>query len=197
MSTEAKKRPETRKSRIINEFAEVISDLYLDDVKDPSKKAIVSAMVSESLGESASISLVEILTAELANRLDNYFAEICDLSGQIINLPFHYVSKRWYQHRARRGLMPSDLGEVSKFVVVFGNGRTGKAAGVRFVDASEEPDPMLLFSTSKRVEVVNAAILTHQTNIRKVLGSASISDQDAERLEGAMSGSVQTLLTTG
>ena len=94
MSTEAKKRPETRKSRIINEFAEVISDLYLDDVKDPSKKAIVSAMVSESLGESASISLVEILTAELANRLDNYFAEICDLSGQIINLPFHYVSKR-------------------------------------------------------------------------------------------------------
>jgi hypothetical protein len=170
-------RPVTKKSRTVESLSSAIVGLVQEDgVLDPTKTAIVESVVAGMITPGAPTVFVDMLRTEMANMLETYFSEVCQAAGNELGLPFHYTSKRWYSKAAA---YPESKLEAQQYIVVFGNGRTGKAAGVRFVTPDDEPDPMLLCALEKSIDVVNAAINTHTDRIHKVLSSGSVGLTDA------------------
>jgi hypothetical protein len=178
-----RKKPETKKSRTIDDLAGAIVALVEDSVYDPTKKQIVASYVSSQLGEAASTIAVGIMETEVANLLDTYWAEICAKASQNLDLPMHYTSKKWYDKSA---LMPKSKEEAKEYVITFGNGRRGKPAGVRFVTPEDEPDPMLLIALEKNIDVINRAIQTKNARIESVLASGAVSRLDAFKLRNRL-----------
>lgn len=198
-----RKKPVTKKSRIVQEISSVIVNLVIDgEVYDPSKTQIVNAVVSDNLGDSTSTTAKLFLETEYSNALENYFSEICEMASAELDLPFHYTSKFWYkggivkikdednkvidERILRAKTMPTSSVEASRFVVIFGNGRTGKAAGVRFVTKEDEPDPMLLIAMEKKIDVINSAFYTHRERIKKIISSEAIGLNDANRFKNLL-----------
>jgi hypothetical protein len=169
----------TRKSRTIAEFVAGIVEMIGKDIHDIQKSALVDTMISNSIVQGTSKAVSDLLATELANMLDTYFADICKVAQEEIGLPYHLTSRAWYKRGAKP---PQSEAEAKQYVVVFGNGRTGKAAGVRFVTQDDEPDPMLLVALSKRMDVVDAAIKTHDERLKKDITAARLSVADSPEL---------------
>jgi hypothetical protein len=157
----------TRKSRIVNSVSEALVDLYREDgVHAPTKGQIVDRVVDNSLVAGVDLSVRQMLETEMSNALETYFAEICKQASAELGLPFHYTSKAYY----RRGIKPPEsMQEAFAFIVAFGNGRTGKAAGVRFVTPDDEPDPMLLAATKREMDVIQTAFKTQRDRLAERL----------------------------
>lgn len=64
--------------------------------------------------------------------------------------------------------------EAKNFVVCFGNGRRGKAHGLRFVRPEDDPDPMMLVATQKAMDVVKQALDTQVERLRKLSQNPSL-----------------------
>lgn len=175
----------TRKSRLVNEMAEAIWELVANGNSAPSKGEIVTAVVDASLGDAASPAIRALMEDEVANTLERYFYDACKLAAEFIGgkspAVYHLVSKRFYSAKRR---IPRDMEEAQGFVVCFGNGRRGPAAGVRFPCEEDEPDAMLLVATKKGIDVVNAAINTHQERLFRMATSPAIPTDARERLCG-------------
>ena len=177
-------RRETRKSRMVNDLADGVVSL-VNEKGDfaPSKDAIVREVAQSNLSESASAAARALLEQELANLLETYWSEVCKQAAEELRLEYHYTSKAYYR---KKRTMPQSEVEARQYVVVFGNGRTGKAAGVRFVTEDDAPDPMLLVALEKRIDVISKAIETHRQNIDATIGSAAISLPDKTRMQQKM-----------
>jgi hypothetical protein len=134
-------------------------------------------MISQAFTSGTSKAMTDLLATELANLLDNYFNDVCKLAEIELSLPYHLTSREWYKRGAK---FPKSEEEARQYVVVFGNGKTGRAAGVRFVTEEDEPDPMLLVSLNKKIDVVNKAIATHNKRLVSVLNSDSVSHSTVE-----------------
>ncbi len=160
----------TKKSRNVDQFAAALAELFDKGTHDVSKAELVDYVVKAALVPGTSTAIVDILHAEMANILDSYWREICEAAKEMIDLPYHYTSTVWYQKGQKQ---PDNEIDAKEFVIVVGNGRRGKAAGVRFVTPDDEPDPMLLVSLNKRMDVVNAAIKTRNERLTKDLNSPS------------------------
>ena len=174
-----KKTRVTKKSRTIEEFVSAAVMMAANGQLDISKTELVDEVVSQNVVAGASKAVTDLMSAELSNLLETYYAEITAVAADELKLPYHYTSKAWYK-RGRKA--PQSELEAREYVVVFGNGRTGRAAGVRFVTAEDDPDPMLYVALKKQVDVINAAIATHDKKLRKVLASPSISTALGEEL---------------
>lgn len=174
-----RKKPETKKSRTITALSTAVVDLVYGETFDPTKAQIVDEVVASSVSEGTPKIVTDVLSAEMANLLETYFADVCKAAADEIGLPYHYTSKKWY---SKTSFMPKSEDEAKQFVVVFGNGRTGKAAGVRFVQPEDEPDPMLLVALMKDITVVNEAIKTRNDRIQGALMSGSVGKLDAVQM---------------
>jgi len=168
----------TRKSRIVEQIADAIAELVSGGDTSPSKSEIVSSIVNGSLNEAASPAIRAMLEDEVANNLDRYFSESCEAASKLLapsGVPaaFHYVTTSYY--KARRPV-PRSEEEARQYVVCFGNGRTGKAAGVRYPTAEDEPDAMLLIHLQKSSETIRKAVETHNAKFVERLSSPAIGD---------------------
>ena len=175
----------TRKSRLVDEMASAIIDLVLEGDRAPSKTQVVVRVVDDSLSDGASSGIRAMLEDETANMLERYWAEVCNKAAEAIDgSAFHYTSQKYYKRKRK---VPENMEEAESFVVCFGNGRRGKAAGVRFPGADDEPDAMLLVATKKGIDVVNAAFETHRKRMVNMCMSPALPDGSrAELLEGAV-----------
>lgn len=171
----------TRKSRLIADFSEAVVDLVLDGTKAPSKCEIVEKVVASNITGTSS-AIRSLLTDEMANELERYFADVCKVAAQAMgDKDYHLVTSAYYK---RKRPVPQSYEEARQFVCVFGNGRTGKSAGVRFPDASDQPDAMLLVATEKSIDVINKAIETHQEKMKGAINSPALTDGQRAKLMG-------------
>ena len=174
----------TRKSRLVAEMAEAVCDLVVDGNRSPSKTDIVQQVVNTSLSASASNAIRAMLEDETANTLERYFADVCKAAAESMGgMAYHLVSKSYYKAGSR---IPRDMEETQRFVVVFGNGRQDKAAGVRFPTADDEPDAMLTFVTQRDIAVTEAALRTHRERITGRIESPAIGQLKREQLRHKM-----------
>ena len=169
----------TKKSRTVSEFVDTIIELVDDGTRDIQKSVLVDAVVSGAIADGTSKAISDVLATEMANLLDNYFSDVCKAAEDELRLPYHLTSRAWYKKGARP---PQSEEEARQYVVVFGNGNTGRSAGVRFVTVEDEPDPMLLVSLNKRIDVINAAIKTRNLRLKTTLASEAVSVSAGSRL---------------
>ena len=108
--------------------------------------------------------------AEAANLLDTYFREIAEAISESVGLPYHFTSMEFHREEA----MPMSEAEAKSFVICFGNGRRGKAHGLRFVRPEDDPDPMMLVATQKAMDVVKKALDTQVERLRKLSQNPSL-----------------------
>lgn len=165
----------TRKSRLVGQFADTIASLVSEGNNAPSKSDIVKAIVDESLKVDASIAVRTMLEDETANSLEPYFFDACRLASRVMGVgetpaAYHFVTRNFYKCRG----IPRSLEEAKAFVVCFANGQRGKAAGVRFPTIEDEPDAMLLVATQKSVEVINKSIETHMGRLNAMAQSSAL-----------------------
>lgn len=171
---------QTKKSRTVNDLSDALVDLVSNQgIYAPSKTEIVKAAAESNLSPGASIAMRNLLEQEIANMLDSYWTEVCQQAGDELGLPFHHTSRAYIK---RRKPVPMSEAEARQFVVVFGNGRTGKADGVRFVTADDEPDPMFLVHLQKRIDVIQKAIDTHKERVMQDLRHDAVSIPDKSRM---------------
>lgn len=172
MISEVRKKPATKKSRMVSELSSAIIELVEKNGQfDLTKTAIVDCMVANAVNESTPKVMIDMMSSETANMLETYFNEVCKEAEDELGLPYHYTSNKWYR---RKKALPSTEAEAREYVVMFGNGRTGKAAGVRFVTKTDHPDPMLFVSLKKQINVINQAIKTRKARVHKMLSSDSV-----------------------
>lgn len=169
----------TKKSRTVEEFVSAIVERVDSGQFDLAKSTIVDAVVTAAVVPGTSKAVTDVLSTEMSNLLDNYFSEVCKAAELELRIPYHLTSKAWYK---RGATPPQSEEEARQYVVVFGNGNTGRAAGVRFVTREDEPDPMLLVSLNKRMDVINSAIATRNNRLRMVLESDSVSPKLGENM---------------
>lgn len=175
----------TRKSRLVREMAEAVVQLVENGNRAPTKAKIAEQVVDNSMGEFASSVMRTVLQEEISNELERYFSEVCRAAGDAMNgAQFHYTSAAYYRSGKR---VPQTYEEAKRFVVCFGNGRTGNASGVRFPTIEDEPDSMLLVATQKAVDVVVASIETHRNRINKMLQAPALPQSEVGALVNAMS----------
>lgn len=172
----------TRKSRLIAEFSEAVVDLVLEGVQAPSKGEIVERVVASNIvGTSSAIR--SVVTDEMANELERYFSEVCKSAGQAMgDVDYHLVTSAFYK---RKRPVPQSYEEARQYVCVFGNGRTGKAAGVRFPTEQDQPDAMLLVATEKSIDVINKAIETHMQKTKAMINSPMLTEAQRFSLVGS------------
>lgn len=162
----------TRKSRLVADFAEAVCELYLEENKSPSKSDIVERLVATNMSGPSAV-IRSLLTEEMANELERYFAEVCKSASMALgDVDYHLVTTAYYKGKKRP--VPETYEQARRFVCVFGNGQTGKSAGVRFPDASDEPDAMLYIATAKSIDVVNKAIETHLKRLAKASTNSAL-----------------------
>jgi hypothetical protein len=147
----------TKKSRIIAELSEAIIDQYLTGDNAISKGEIVAMVITNNIGSEASTAIRVMLEDEIANELDRYFYEVVKIAAEAIGRPHHLVTNKYFK---QENLVKSKY-TAQQMVCVFGNGRMGKAAGVRFVPEGVTNDPYLAIAMEKdfcRVKGVNKGL---------------------------------------
>jgi hypothetical protein len=173
----------TKKSRLVSGMADAVVGLVADGNRSPSQAQIVSAIVGRDMGPAASTAFRVLYEDEVANQLERYFSEVCAAASATLECAHHYTSAAFYAKGMR---WPNSEAEARQFVVVFGNGRTGSAMGVRFPTAEDEPDAMLLVATQKKIDVINAAICTHRERTAALLTSPALPRDRVEALKARL-----------
>lgn len=146
----------TKKSRLVSEFSECVSLMVIDGITAPSKSQIVDCVARASLDESVSVAIKTMLEDELANELERYFPDVCKAAQEVLDAPFHLVNAEFYK-KSRKSLAKSKAVARTQ-VATFGNGRTGKAKGVRFVMQTSSVDIYLAIVAEKRQNTTNCII---------------------------------------
>ena len=173
----------TRKSRLISDFSDAVVELVAEGNKSPSKGDIVEKVVSANIiGTSSAIR--SLLTDEMANELERYFSDVCKCASTALgNVDYHLVTSLYYK---RRKPVPQSEAEARSFVCVFGNGRTGKSAGVRVPDSSDQPDVMFYIATEKSIDVINKALATQMERLNKSVQSPALGLNQGKMLENQL-----------
>lgn len=160
----------TTKSRTIQSFADAGISIVTGGKPYFTKGELVAEMTKDSLSHKAPVAMRTMFEAEAANLLDTYFKDVADAISEGVGLPYHMTSKEFHRNEA----MPQSEAETASFVVCFGNGRRGKAYGLRFVTAEDDPDPMMLLSTQKSMDVVKKALETQVQRLRKLSSNPAL-----------------------
>jgi len=160
----------TTKSRTIQAFADAGISLVADGNPFFTKGELVAEMTKDSLSHKAPVAMRTMFEAEAANLLDTYFKDVAEAISEGVGLPYHFTSKEFH----RKETMPQSETETASFVVCFGNGRRGKAYGLRFVTAEDDPDPMMLLATQKSMDVVKKALDTQVQRLRKLSSNPAL-----------------------
>jgi hypothetical protein len=160
----------TTKSRTIETYADAGIHLVTKGEYYFTKSELVAEITSQCVSQKAPVAMRTMFEAEAANLLDTYFKEIADAISEGVGLPYHFTSREF--HRAE--VFPLSEDEAREFVVCFGNGRRGKAHGLRFVTPEDEPDPMMLVATQKAMDVVKKALDTQVERLRKISDNPSL-----------------------
>ena len=161
----------TTKSRTIETYADAGIHLVTGRRKYHfTKSELVAEITSQCVSQKAPVAMRTMFEAEAANLLDTYFKEIAEAISEGVGLPYHFTSTEFHREEA----MPMSEAEAKSFVVCFGNGRRGKAAGLRFVRPEDDPDPMMLVATQKAMDVVKKALDTQVERLRKLSQNPSL-----------------------
>ena len=150
----------TKKSRLVAEFSEAIIDMYSSEVSAISKGAIVDAVLDNSIGPDASTAIRTML----------------EDAAQAIDRPYHLITKKYFKLKK----FPDSKYEAQRCVCTFGNGRTGPAAGVRFVPEGVTDDPFLLLQLEKKIDCSNKSIKTQNKQVEHALQSGAVTAIEAE-----------------
>jgi len=119
----------TKKSRMLDAIGDVMVEMYLDGVRDPSIDRVAGVMCDNSLVPSTANSIRGVFLDELTNEVTRYFVEVSKIvSAELGNLPFHHVNHKYYSKGKRT---PNCMEEAIDYVTV--SGRGGKTQGVRFI----------------------------------------------------------------
>ena len=162
--TEMKPTRNTTKSRTIETYADAGIHLVTSGKYYFTKSELVSEITDQCLSAKAPVSMRTMFEAEAANLLDTYYRDISEAISEGVGLPYHFTSRAFH----RKESMPLSEEEAKSFVVCFGNGRRGKAEGLRFVRPEDNPDPMMLVATQKAMDVVKKALDTQVERLRKL-----------------------------
>lgn len=160
----------TTKSRTIETYADAGARLVTKGEYFFTKSQLVSEITAICVSQKAPVSMRTMFEAEAANLLDTYFKEIAEAISESVGLPYHFTSMEFH----RKEEQPMSEAEAKNFVVCFGNGRRGKAAGLRFVRPEDDPDPMMLVATQKAMDVVKQALDTQVERLRKLSQNPSL-----------------------
>ena len=188
----------TQKSRMVSEIADAIVGLVTDGEYSPSKRQITENLTKGSLQETASAAIYTTVFSEIANEVERYFAEACARASEALEMPdYHLVTRTYYSH-FKKNVPPTPKSEVEarQYVCVFGNGKRGKAEGVRFVTPEDKPDPMFLVYAQKSTDVVSRAIQTHLENQKGILNSDQIPDGMRHKMAGGVV-NIQSRISAG
>jgi hypothetical protein len=172
----------TKKSSLISEFATVIVDLVADGNSSPSKKDVLTATVNRMSSAGTPMVFLSLHTDSYVEQIETYWSDICRKASEMMDhRQYHLTSSAFYEDGRR---LPTSLVDAMKYVVCFGNGRRGKAVGIRFVSEEDRPDAMFLYATQKQVEVVNAALETQRLKTAHMINSPAIGNDDRVKLGG-------------
>jgi hypothetical protein len=160
----------TKKSRMIAEFAEAIVDRYIGGDNAISKSEIVAEVINNNVGAEASTTIRTMLEDELANELERYFYEAVKVALAVIDRPSHLVTKKYF----RQEHVAKSKYTAQQMVCVFGNGRQGKADGIRFVPEGVTDDPLLLISLEKKIDCTNKTVATRNVQLEKDIESGAV-----------------------
>lgn len=160
----------TTKSRTIETYADAGVHLVTNGKFCFTKSELVTEITNQCVSPRAPVSMRTMFEAEAANLLDSYYREIAEAISEGVGLPYHFTSREFH----REEVMPMSEDEAKSFVVCFGNGRRGKAHGLRFVRPEDDPDPMMLVATQKAMDVVKKALDTQVERLRKLSQNPSL-----------------------
>ena len=160
----------TTKSRTIETYADAGVHLVTNGSFYFTKSELVAEITKQCLSSKAPVSMRTMFEAEAANLLDSYYREIADAISESVKLAYHFTSREFH----REEVMPMSEEEAKSFVVCFGNGRRGKAHGLRFVRPEDDPDPMMLVATQKAMDVVKKALDTQVERLRRLSENTSL-----------------------
>lgn len=160
----------TTKSRTIETYADAGAHLVASGKYHFTKSELVAEITNQCVSSKAPVSMRTMFEAEAANLLDTYYKEIADAISESVGLPYHFTSREFHREEA----MPMSEEEAKSFVICFGNGRRGKAHGLRFVRPEDDPDPMMLVATQKAMDVVKKALETQVERLRKLSQNPSL-----------------------
>lgn len=165
---------------MVSEFSECVALMVIGGITAPSKSQIVDCVARASLDESASVAIKTMLEDELANELERYFPDVCKAAQEVLDAPFHLVNSEFYK-KSRKSFAKSKE-EARKQVATFGNGRTGKAKGVRFVMETSSVDIYLAIVAEKRVVATNGTIKSTNSFINDAVVSGALPPSNAKHL---------------
>lgn len=160
----------TTKSRTIETYADAGIHLVTSGNYYFTKSQLVAEITSQCVSQKAPVAMRTMFEAEAANLLDTYFKDIADAISEGVGLPYHFTSREF--HRVES--FPNSEEKCKQFVVCFGNGRRGKAAGLRFVTPEDDPDPMMLVATRTAMDVVKKALDTQVERLRELSENPSL-----------------------
>ena len=159
MSIEPKIVRSTHKSRMVEEISGAIFSLYCDGITAPSKSMIADHMVSGYLMPNAPITAKSAMLSSTADDVEKYFKESVKAAANDMDLPFHFVTRRFYLDTAKGEKVDTcSKSQLASWVSVFANGRSSKAAGVRFVEKESQNDALLMISIEKQQTTLVGAI---------------------------------------
>lgn len=166
----------TKKSRLVSEFAASITGLYREEYTEMSKSQIVSGVIDLNVGAAASTAIRTILEDELANELERYFHEAVSEAAESIGRPWHMVTVEFF----KQSKMAKSKYTMQQQVCVFGNGSgKGKAAGVRFVPEGNINDPMLLLTLEKKMDNSAYVAKAVEARVKNYIESGAVSPDKA------------------
>ena len=161
----------TKKSRMIAEFSEAIVDRFLNGDNAISKSEIVADVLDNNIGPEASTTIRTMIEDELANELERYFYESVKQAESVIDRPSHLVTNKYFK---QENVLKSKY-SAQQMVCCFGNGRIGKAAGVRFVPEGVTDDALLLLSLERKIDTTNKTVETRTAQLEKDISSGAAS----------------------
>jgi len=184
----------TQKSRMVSEIADSIVSMVVDGDMSPSKTKVTEAITKNSLSSNVSSAIYTTVFSEVANEVERYFTEACAKASEELMYPdYHLVTPLYYQHfKGNVPPTPQTKLEARKYVCMFGNGKRGKSAGVRFVKPQEsgltnnEADPMFLVYAEKSTEVGNSSIRSHLESQKSLLESSQLPEDSKQKIIGGL-----------
>ena len=165
---------QTDKQQYMDLFITLMIKIIRDDqVFDISKNVFLSCLADQEIGKHAADISKKGYMNEIEPVVTKYFFEVCSQVSEATDLQYHYTSRLWYTDNlsARKAKLASyDL--AKKYVVVFGNGRRGRAAGVRFI--TEKNDKLFTLATATDVDITIKSHDTRKENLKTTLDSGLI-----------------------
>lgn len=163
----------TQKSQLVSLMANVMLDLVESGNNHPSKKNVLAGMIKDATSSSTHTAYIAIMTDQFSESIETYWSDVCTRCSEALDhRHYHLTSAAFYEDGCKK---PETYVDATKYVVCFGNGRRGKAVGVRFVTQDDVPDAMYLVATQKQIEVVTAAIETQRAKAARMLSSPALS----------------------